>query len=165
MRCMVCFNEVPKGENVCPRCGFTQHEIIGDADEALSILSTMAEKHRNKFLKEYDLGVNIFTWKDVDGTVVLKEKKRISLGTCDALQNNALWFGEKFARIPGAEEQLAELSVIKKGGDEKILTVRIPALKESQLQSLGAEMYEDLTVSLILKNDSSQTKSLPVSIL
>lgn len=164
MRCMVCFYEVPKGEDVCPRCGFTQYDVIGDTKEALAILNTMADKHRNVFLKKYDLGINIFTWKDDKGTIVLKEKKRISLGTCDKLQKNTVWLEGKFARIPDVKEQPVELSVIKNGEKEKTLIVNIPALKESQLLNLGFEMHEDLTVSLILKNDSSQSKSQPVSI-
>lgn len=163
MRCMVCFNEVPKGEEVCPRCGFTQYDVIGDTKEAQAILNTMAEKHRNVFLKKYDLGINIFTWKDDNGTIALKEKKRISIGTCDRLQNNTVWVEGKFARIPDLKEQPVELSVIK-DEKEKTITVNIPALKESELLSLGVEMQKDLTVCLILKNDSSQAKSQPVSI-
>lgn len=163
MRCMVCFNEVPKGEEVCPLCGFTQYDVIGDTKEAQAILNTMADKHRNVFLKKYDLGINIFTWKDDNGTIALKEKKRISIGTCDRLQNNTVWVEGKFARIPELKEQPVELSVIK-DEKEKTITVNIPALKESELLSLGVEMQKDLTVCLILKNDSSQAKSQPVSI-
>lgn len=163
MRCMVCFNEVPKGEEVCPRCGFTQYDVIGDTKEAQAILNTMADKHRNVFLKKYDLGINIFTWKDDNGTIALKEKKRISIGTCDRLQNNTVWVEGKFARIPDLREQPVELSVIK-DEKEKTITVNIPALKESELLSLGVEMQKDLTVCLVLKNDSSQAKSQPVSI-
>lgn len=165
MRCMVCFNEVPNGVDVCPCCGFTQYDVIGDTEEALAILGTMADKHRNVFLKKYDVGVNIFTWKDNGGTIALKEKKRVSFGTCDNLQKNTVWLESKFARIPNISEQQVELSVIKNGEPEKTIAVKIPALKESQLQNLGLEMNEDLTVSLILKNGVSQTKSQPVSIL
>ena len=165
MRCRVCFNEVPNGVDVCPCCGFTQYDVIGDTKEALTILGTMADKHRNVFLRKYDLGVNIFTWKDKDGTIVLNEKKRISFGTCDTMQKNTVWLESQFARIPDVSEQSVELSVIKSGEPEKIIEVKIPALKEAELQKLGAEMNDDLTVSLVLKNDTSQTKSNPVSIL
>lgn len=165
MRCMVCFKEVPKGEEICPCCGFMQYEVIGDTKEALSMLNAHADRHRNAFLKKYDLGINIFTWKDLNGTIALREKKRVSFGTADTLYNNTVWLEEKFARIPDAEKQPVELSVIKSGEPEKIVTLDIPALKESQLQMLGIKMNGDLTVNLILKNDSSQEQSDPVGIL
>lgn len=165
MRCMVCFNEVPEGEDVCPCCGFTQYNIIGDTKEALLILNSMAEKHRKVFLKKYDFGVNIFTWKDNDGSIVLNEKKRVSFGTGDQLYGNALWLDQKFARIPDVKEQIVELSVIKDGTLYKEIPVSIPALKESQLQKLGIEMQEDLALRLILKNDSSSEKSESVKVL
>ena len=111
------------------------------------------------------MGVNIFTWKDTDGTIVLDEKKRISFGTCDTMQKNTVWLERQFARIPDVPEQSVELSVIKSGEPEKVIEVKIPALKEAELQKLGVEMNDDLTVSLVLKNDTSQTKSNPVSIL
>lgn len=165
MRCRVCFKEVPAGQDVCPNCGFTQCEIIGNAEEALNMLNSMADKHRNVFLKKYDLGVNIFTWKDKDGQIALNEKRRLSFGSCDKLQKNMVWLDQKFARIPNQESQTVELSVMLNGNVVKNITVDIPALQEAQLQQLGIKMNEDLTVCLMLKNDSRESVSKPVSFM
>lgn len=165
MRCTACFKELPYGEDICPVCGFAQCDIIGDSKEAQNILNSMAEKHRNNFLKKYDLGVNIFTWKDKDGKLVLNEKKRLSFGSCDTLQKNVAWLKQKFARIPNQKFQTVELSVMINGAVSKDISVEIPALEESQLQQLGIRMNDDLTVNLLLRNDDRESMSEAVSFI
>ena len=165
MRCLACFKEVPEGVEVCPRCGLFQYQVIGDTKEALAALEMMAGRHRHMFLQNFDLGVTIYTWKDQNGTVVLDQKKRLSFGTAEGLQGKTVWLKEKFARIPDVKEMTVELSVMKKGEAERRIPVRVSVPQEKQLQQLGIEMHDDLTVSLVLKNETAQNRSETVDFL
>lgn len=166
MRCLACFKQFPDGTEVCPRCNFTQYEIIGsDDDEALSALKFMAGRHRAAFLKKYDLGVMIYTWKDQDGTIVLDQKKRLSFGAVNSLVDNTVWLNQKFARIPDTASMIVELSVTKQGSQDRILPVSIRIPQEKQLQQLGVRVDSNLTLTLMLKNDTTVTESNTVDFL
>lgn len=158
MRCMACYQEVSEGQGTCPRCGFVQYQVIGDAKEARSTLERMAEKHRESFLRRFDLGISIFTWKDQDGTVVLDQKKRLSFGAGDSLLGRTVWMEQQFARIPDERELTVELSALEEGS-VRIIPIRIPVPQERQLQTLGIEMSGDLKVRLLLRNGQTQTCS------
>jgi hypothetical protein len=160
---MACYDEIPEGSNRCPRCGFTQYQVIGDADTAMAALKPMAERHRTMFLKKYDLGISVYTWKDQNGSVVRSGVSRQSFGTADRLSDHPTWLNQQFARVP--ENELTISLSVQHDGLEKTLPVRIPALKESQLQQLGIRINSDLTVTLLLKNQSTQVQSAPVDFL
>lgn len=164
MRCMACYENIPNGTETCPCCGFVQYQVIGDTKEALAALEMMAGRHRAMFLKWFDLGVTVYTWKDKDGVIVPNTAKRVSFGTADALMNGPVWLDQQFARIP-EKELTVQLSVQKAGEEPRVVPVRIPAPQEAQLQQLGIELQKDLTVRLQLKNGISQTASQPVAII
>lgn len=163
MRCMACHTEYSAGE-ICPRCGFVHYQVIGDTDEALAALELMAGRHRAMFLRQYDLGVPVYTWKDQDGTLVQDTCTRLSFGTADALLQGPVWLDREFARLEGPELTL-ELSVQKSGEPERRMDVSLPVPQEPQLQRLGIALEEDLTVTLMLKNEENQTRSQPVTFL
>lgn len=165
MRCMACYKEVPEGQAACPCCGFVQYQVIGDTKEALAALELMAGRHRNMFLRNYDLGVMIYTWKDKEGTVVQNQKKRLSFGTGEQLAKETVWLDQLFARIPNVKEMTVELSVGKKGAPERTIPVRIQVPQEKQLQQLGITMNDDLTLKLLLKNETQVKTSEAVCFL
>lgn len=163
MRCIACYKEFPEGADVCPRCNFTNYDTIGD--DAMPALKALAAKHREQFLKKYDLGVMIYTWKDQDGTIVLDQKQRLSFGTVDRLVGKTTWLSQKFARIPDTGSMTVDLSIQKQDTIGRILPVAISLPQEKQLQQLGVSVSDDLTLTLMLKNDTTTKSSKPVDFL
>lgn len=165
MRCMVCNQEIPEGRETCPRCGFVQYQVIGDAREANSALEAIAEKHRKSLLQRFTIGVTIFTWRDQDGLVVLDQKKQLSysLGG-NYLPGEKVWWEQQFARIPNEKELTIEL-LVSNGDSVRTIPVRIPVPQEKQLQTLGFQASGDLHVRLLLKNTLTQTCSEWVDLL
>ncbi len=164
MRCMACYEHIPEGTEICPRCGFVHYQVIGDTDEALSALKKMAQRHRTAFLGRYDLGITAYTWKDQKGVLVPDATRRISFGTADGLLTAPKWLDQPFARLPQDTVQV-ELSVAKTGEAPRTVPVQLAVPQEAQLQYLGIAMGEDLSVRLLLKNESNQTESRPVAFL
>ena len=52
----------------------------------------------------------------------------------------------------------------KKGSTEWQVPTQIPNLKQAELQQVGFRLEDELQVRLLLKNDSAQTESEPVSV-
>lgn len=163
MRCMACYKEFPEGADVCPRCNFINYDTIGN--NALPALKAQATKHRDQFLKKFDLGVIIYTWKDQNGTIVQDQKKRLSFGTIDTLAGKTIWLTQKFARIPDTSSMTVDLSIEKQGSSSRILPVAISLPQEKQLQQLGVAISDDLMLTLMLKNDTTTKVSKPVDFL
>lgn len=164
MECMACFESMPAGTEICPRCGFVHYQVIGDTGEAKSAFERMAANHRKAFLHSFDLGVTVYSWKDQDGTIVLDQQKRMSFGRADALLDGEVWLDQHFARVP-QDTLTVDLSVRKEDGRERMIPISIPALREKQLQRLGITLGQDLRVCLNLKNEQSRTASQPVAFL
>ncbi len=163
MRCMSCYAHIPDGTETCPKCGFVHYQVIGDTGEAMSALKTMAVRHRTAFLHRFDLGITVYTWKDKGGVLVQNTADRLSFGTADALLQGPVWLSQPFARVPGTELTV-ELSIAE-AGKTRTLPVRIPNPQEPRLQRLGISLDADLKLTLMLKNDASQTASQPVAFL
>ncbi len=163
MRCMACYENIPEGTETCPNCGFVHYQVIGDTEEALSALKLMAGRHRAMFLRRFDLGITVYTWKDRGGTIVQDTVRRVSFGTADALMEGPVWLEQRFARVED-EVLTVELS-IEKDGKTRTVPVRLPAPREARLQQLGIGLDEELKLQLMLKNEQSQTVSQPVAFL
>lgn len=165
MKCIVCNKEIVSPLRPCPRCGFLQPAVVGDAAGAEDFITGKAQKHKQELLGNYDFGLTVYHWKDQDGTVVLDREERLSFGKGDALLAAPVWLNQSFARIPDVDTMELELS-IQLGGEsaEKIpVTVAVPQGKH--LQQVGACIGADLSVKLLLKNPEGQTESGAVQFL
>lgn len=159
MQCLVCYKTLDG--NICPRCGFQHVDIIGDSEKALELQKSLADMYRPTFLKRYNVGVTSYFWKDDNGEIVLDTAKRLPFGTADVMINQTVWLDQEFARIPDEEELTIELSVKKDDAEAYPVQVRLPALKEKQLQKIGVSLTDDLKLRLVLKNQDSQVSSAP----
>lgn len=168
MKCCVCMTEIPKNVIECPCCGFEDERrmhIIGDVKKITEQIEAEAVVFRKKFLQGIDIGILMYRWKDVDHTIVLDQKIRISFGTGDVLMGETTWLERKFARVPGADKITATLSVQRAGHSEKQLQVEVEALEQAELQQVGVALSSDMTLKLLVKNDSATVQSGPVAFL
>jgi hypothetical protein len=138
--------------------------IIGD-DKKKEALEQLAFSYRSEYLKNFDFGVVSYYWKDENGTMVLDRTERMSFGTGDIISETATWLEQKFARLDTDEPLTVELSVSKGGEAYASKQIQLDCLREKELQQIGIVMNHNLQVSLVLKNDSNQTHSIPVAFL
>ncbi len=79
------------------------------------------------------------------------------------LASGEFWYPQKLARIPD-QEFLPVTLAFKKGSTEWQVPTQVPNLKQAELQQVGFRLEDELQVRLLLKNDSAQTESEPVSV-
>ncbi len=156
MKCIVC-GKVHDG-NECPVCKFPKIHFPGDPQEGLRTMKPAIDSYRDSFLERVSVGVITYRWKDEGGTIVLDREERVAIGTGKKLREAAVWLEESFARIPEAKELAVKVSV-QVDGQEEVHTVKVPTRMEAELQQLGAEIDEELNLSLLLRNDSGSTRS------
>lgn len=151
---------------MCPRCGFPDIQAPANAPaDYWEKLQPMIISHREEFLKQVQLQIPIYRWKDQNGTVV--EDRVELLDVCTAAQAKAAerWIPEKFARIP--DEKTIPVTVrITACGDTWERSIPVPNLHKPELQQLGIEIDADYNILLKLKNDTEgNTVSEPVPLL
>lgn len=159
MKCIVCNKEIASPLRPCPRCGFLQPAVVGDAAGAEAFIAAKAEKHKRDLLANYDFGLTVYHFKDQDGTVVPDQEERLSFGKGDALLGEPVWLDQKFARIPEADTMELELSVQLEAEAVEKIPVTVPVPQGRHLQQVGALIGEDLSIKLLLKNPEEQTQS------
>ena len=162
--CKACSKEMKDALRPCPRCGFRQPAVIGDADAAQALIAKRANKHLVSFLRDYDIGVTVYYWKDQKGTVVADRQQRLSFGTGEALLGSTHYLEQKFARIPEVTTMELQLSVLKKGEVFMEKTVSIPTPPGAHLQQLGMELSASLQLRLKLKNPQGEMESQPLDL-
>lgn len=164
--CLVCGQSLIHHEDRCPRCGFYHLPYMGDREPVMEYQKPQADDYRSKkFLPRFDVGVIIYYWRDHNGTIVPDTTKRLSFGTAADLEDRGIvWLPQLFARVE-EEEIPIRISIIQDGRDERILTFRLPALKEPQLQRVGLCMSKDLKLTVTVRNDTDSVSSAPCPLL
>lgn len=168
MKCCICMTEIPQGVIECSCCGFVDERrmhILGDATKIAEQVEAKAMVFRKKFLQGIDIGIITYSWKDVNNTLMLDKENRISFGKGDVLMEQTQWLERKFARVPGADKITATLSVQRAGQTEKLLHVEVEALTEAELQQVGVSLSSDMTLKLLVKNNSASVQSEPIAFL
>lgn len=165
MKCIVCSKELDSPLQPCPRCGFLQPAVVGDAAGAEAFIAGKAKKHKQELSSRYDIGLTIYRWKDQNGTVALQEEQRLSFGKGDALMEREVWLEQPFARIPEAAELELALSVAFGEEAPENKTVSVPVPEGKHLLQVGARLDGDFSLRLMLKNPEGQTESRAVYIL
>lgn len=156
MKCIVCGKDYEKDK--CPVCGFPKIEFPGDPEKGLQMMKPTIDAYRDDFLSRVSVGIMAYRWKDDNGVLAMDRVERIQIGTGKELRGNTKWLAEKFARIPEEERMQVNLSIEVNGrGEER--SVRIPNLKEAELQELGAAVDGALNIQLLLRNSSGSTQS------
>ena len=157
MSCVCCGRQFTESGE-CPFCKFPVYEIVGDdASRSEKQISGFADLHRAEYLKDLEIGVIVYDWKDQDGVVV--EDHHFG----DSLMADVQYLPDKLARIPDLKTVPVQI-VIKKGNVEKVFKVELPNLMEAELQQIGVSLEPLLNITILLKNDSNQSSSKPVSI-
>lgn len=166
MRCLCCHKpnlSIEQGN--CPRCGFILFNTVGYSEDKKAVIDSLVDEHCQNFLKTYDVGITAYYWKDQDGTIVLDHSSRISLGSAASMFKKTVWLDQDFARMPDGEDLNLELSLQHGTEAPRTISVRIPELKEKELQRLGIELNQDLQLKVTVKNQSSSSSSEPVALL
>lgn len=165
MKCIVCNQEIAGPLLPCPRCGFLQPAVVGDAAAAEALIAAKARKHKRELLSHHDIGLTIYHWKDDGGTVALDREERVSFGSGSALLEGVVWLEQKFARIPDAESLELELWVQSDREPVQRTPVAVRVPQGCYLLQVGARIDEDLSLKLLLKNPQGQTESQPLRLL
>ena len=159
MICRACSKEMKDALAQCPRCGFRQPAVIGDAQAAQALIARKANKHLVSFLRDYDFGVTVYYWKEQKGSIVADRERRLSFGTGDELVGTVRYLEQKFARLPEVSDMELRLSVLKNGKPAMERQVSISVPPGAHLQQLGLELMPSLEFRLKLKNLQGQTES------
>ena len=160
--CKACGKEIQSA--LCLRCGFRQPAVIGDPQGAQSVMAELANRHRIGYLRQFDIGVTVYYWKEKGDQVVLDRQQRLSFGTGETLQGRTCFLEQKFARLPEVTELELQLSVLKNGEKFRELSVSLPVPPGAHLQQLGAALTPSLELLLTLKNPQGQTQSQPLTL-
>ena len=161
MDCMACGKELESSAQFCTRCGFVQYYSPQEDTPEYVAMKLISQRHRELFLKTFEFGIYIYSWKNVNGHLELDEELHRSFGTGDYLLNQERWLDESFARFP--EEKLTVDLYVKKDGEfYNRIPVTISSPKEPQLQKLGISIYDDLSLVMFLKNDVTEKCSVPI---
>lgn len=161
-KCMCCNKEF-EGNN-CPRCGLTAFDLNYDPSSVdkgamEAALNQIVSGHRQIFLKNYEIGVTCYYWKDDNGKIVPDKTTCKPFGNAAELVGKTAMLSQEFARIPDIQNQSVELNVRKADGTSYPIQLQIPALKEKQLQKLGIQLNDKLQIRGVLKNQTSETYS------
>ena len=105
----------------------------------------------------------IYQWKDQNGLVKEASHAPVYFAAGSILASGEFWYPQKLARIPD-QEFLPVTLAFKKGNTEWQVPIQVPNLKQAELQQVGFRLEDELQVRLLLKNDSAQTESEPVSV-
>ena len=163
--CRVCAKSQIDPFHPCPRCGFLQPAVVGNAEAAEQMIARSVQLAKANFIKGFDFGIIAHYWKDQNGEVVPDHQERLSFGSGQAVLGNTVFLEQQFARIPDVATMELELSILHNGADYCTHKVEIPVPHGKHLQQVGLEMTQDLTVILILKNPEAQTQSEPTVFL
>ena len=128
------------------------------------MMAELANRHRIGYLRQFDIGVTVYYWKEKGDQVVLDRQQRLSFGTGETLQGRTCFLEQKFARLPEVTELELQLSVLKNGEKFRELSVSLPVPPGAHLQQLGAALTPSLELLLTLKNPQGQTQSQPLTL-
>lgn len=165
MRCLCCYKSYSDDKNNCPRCGFTKFHVVETDPDTQKGIERLIQNHRRGFLANYDVGVTSYYWKDQDGAIVLDYTSRKSFGPACELLGKSVFLEQEFARVTDVEELAIEVTIEENGGSTRSIQLRVPLLKEAELLQLGMELDQELQLRLLLKNQTSQTRSEPAALL
>lgn len=163
MKCVACGKDHWEGDE-CPRCHFPVYEILGDdLDQSVAQIQAFAKEFQKEYLNDLQLGVVTYQWKDQNGLVKEASHAPVYFAAGSILASGEFWYPQKLARIPD-QEYLPVTLAFKKGSTEWQVPTQVPNLKQAELQQVGFRLEDELQVRLLLKNDSAQTESEPVSV-
>lgn len=168
MKCCVCSTEMAPGITTCPCCGFNDPRngrVFGDIAALDAKVTQDAAEYRTAVLASTDIGVQTYSWKDDNGTLVLDKKTRVSVGKASQMTAAPLWLDQKFARIPDQKSFDVTLSVLRDGYPEKEIVVSVESLPQPELLEAGISVTPDMQVRFHVRNNSVETSSAPVSML
>lgn len=158
MKCVICGKNFEQ-EN-CPICGFTKF-IIPSGVELEKVIEENKETidlFRTDFLSNLEISVEIFRWKNKNGTLTENGKDLVRIGSGNELMEKKVWAEQEFARIENVDTINVNLLVKYKRG-ENTISVEVPNLKQSELQRIGAELNQKMEIKLFLGNRIEEKES------
>ncbi len=156
MKCLVCNKEF-SGE-ICPRCNFPVIHFPGSTESGIKKIESTIVAYRKNFLKNVEISIKSYWWKDQGGTIVLDHTCSNSFGKTEELLGKKAFLEEKFARE--REKTTLPISVeVKTGEKSRELLVEVPNLAEPELQQIGLELEENFRFRILLKNDAGSTSA------
>lgn len=138
MKCLVCNCELPDGASKCPRDGFL---VMMTADPDSAELRAMADAYRLEQINGMEVSATVYSWKEREDSpeLELAGEQEVTLAACKDLTPNVVsWLSEEFA--PDRHEDAFDLTVSigRKDGTRKRLTVRMDAPKTQGNWQIGA---------------------------
>ena len=162
MKCIACDRDFTGSS--CPHCGFPVYELVGDdLDASTAQILELAKNHRKEYLKDIEVGVVAYSWKDENGLIVEDQHFTRYFASGEALSQGEVWLPDPLARIP--DETVIPIQVaIKKGGTERLVNVSLPNLLEAELQQVGVQLVDGLKIKLLLRNPINKKESDEISL-
>lgn len=165
MKCLACGKEA--SGSVCKHCQFPVIEIVGNSaaevDESIANIQAHAQRHREEYLEDLRIGVMTYKWKEAYGRLVEDFHVPVYFAKGSDLRNGEVWYPEQFAAIPNAQTMTVKM-VIMKGASESETDVQLPNPAGQGLQKVGFRLDDQLQVRMLLKNESGQSESQPISV-
>lgn len=166
MRCLVCGKELSEA-TACPVCGEKVVAVVGNmSPELKEKFIIKAREKKEKELKDVNVFLRSYYWKEENGELVEKERQDIQIGQnfgkLDLEQ--IVWGNQKYARQTGGEELL--LTVVIKDGDGKDReeTTKVIAPRTEGFWQIGCVLKPGFKIVIRVGDENNYTDSGEISL-
>lgn len=151
MKCFVCGYEYSEND-ICPCCGESMPDIIGDQAEAERNLRKLGETLRKEKLNHRTISITAWDMEDGDYS-----EKDIPVGDAVSLFGTVKWMKKRFYS-PVDHGEIEILLKLQMENQMKPIPVRIAVPENSDFLSLGIGIQEGFRPVVVIKNETGTEK-------
>ena len=158
MKCIICGKD--HNMDTCPVCKFPRLNTMGGVsiEDVIEQNREQIDTFRNRFLDSLSVYIKLFYWEENNEQLVNSKCEYIKIGAGNELLNKEKWLDNLFSRIQETKSIDVSLLIQYEDG-EKELSVSIPNIEQVGLQQIGAVIYPDMEIKLLLRNDQISKES------
>lgn len=162
MQCLVCSNELTKGEAKCSRCGFPVIYFTEEDGAGLKAVKKLAEQYRKEHWANAKVFLTVYQNKMGSNSVEIEREESILLADLQESRAGEIkWYPENFARLTG--DCTLKIAVEYNDGRRESRELKVGNPNTDDFWHVGVKLLDGSRFSLVLGSENRYSESEPVA--